>query len=125
MTEKQLKKLKRYQLLELLIMQTEENEKMQAQVKELEEKLKEKAVSISSLGSIAEASLQLSGVFTAAQESADMYVKNAIIQADEIVSAAKQQAAEIIADAFNKSGESSVSDSIYIKLPEIPEDNEI
>lgn len=92
MDEKQMRKLSRYQLLELLIMQTERADALEKQVAELEERLNEKEVKISALGSIAEASLQLSGVFEAAQKAANIYLDNAMRKADEIEAAAKRRA---------------------------------
>lgn len=92
MDEKQMRKLSRYQLLELLIMQTERADALEKQVAELEERLNEKEVKISALGSIAEASLQLSGVFEAAQKAANIYLDNAMRKADEIEAAAKKRA---------------------------------
>lgn len=88
LTEKELKKLNRYQLLELLILQTERADKLQAKLEAAEKQLAEQEVHIASLGSIAEASLQLNGVFQAAQAAADMYIE-----------AAKKQAADIISQA--------------------------
>ena len=61
MTEKDLKKLNRYQLLELLIVQTDRADKLQAKLDAAENQLANQELQISSLGSIAEASLQLKG----------------------------------------------------------------
>ena len=96
MTEKDLKKLNRYQLLELLIVQTERADKLQRKLEEAEHQLQEQELKISSLGSIAEASLQLRGVFRAAQDAADMYIAAAKKHADEIEAAAHKKAAEIL-----------------------------
>lgn len=99
MTEKDLKKLNRYQLLELLIAQTDRAEKLQAKLDTAEAQLANKELHISSLGSIAEASLQLKGVFQAAQDAADMYIDAAKMHADEIEENAHKKAAEILAQA--------------------------
>lgn len=100
MTEKDLKKLNRYQLLELLILQTERADKLQDRVEELEKKLKHQDLKIASLGSIAEASLQLGGVFQAAQEAADIYLNTAKERAKEIEEAARAKAERIEANAI-------------------------
>ena len=92
MTEKELKKLNRYQLLELLVAQTERADKLQKQVEELEAQLNERNFHFSQMGSIAEASVYLSGVFEAAQQAADYYVEAAQRQADEILAYAHGQA---------------------------------
>ena len=76
MTEKELRKLNRYQLLELLVMQTEQNQALRDQVAQLQLQLEQRQARIEKLGSIAEASLQLSGIFDAAQESCRHYIEN-------------------------------------------------
>lgn len=100
MTEKDLKKLNRYQLLELLIMQTERADKLQAQLDEMEKQLNAQNLQMSSLGSVAEASLQLGGVFQAAQDAADIYLKAAQERAKEIEEAANKKAERIIDNAM-------------------------
>ena len=102
MTEKELKKLNRYQLLELLVLQTERADKLQAKLEETENKLLENNVKVASLGSIAEASLQLNGVFEAAQNAADKYVEAAKKHAEGIVADAFQKAEEILLEARGK-----------------------
>ena len=99
MTEKDLKKLNRYQLLELLIIQTERADKLQTKLEEAEKQLNEKDLKMTSLGSIAEASLQLGGVFQAAQAAADLYIDAAKKKAEEIEYAAHKKAAEILSQA--------------------------
>lgn len=102
MTEKELKKMKRYQLLELLIMQTEETEALRKKLEEQEAAHREQELQISTLGSLAEAALQLNGVLDAAQKAADQYVAAAQKQAEEIVAKANRQAEEILRRAENK-----------------------
>ena len=99
MTEKDLRKLNRYQLLEMLIMQTERADKLQSKLEETEKKLNDKEIRMAALGSIAEASLQLSGVFEAAQAAADRYLEAAKKQAEEIEEDAHKKAAQILMQA--------------------------
>lgn len=99
MTEREMKKLNRYQLLELLIAQTERADKLQEKVAELEARLEEHELNMSKLGSIAEAAVYISGVMEASQQAADMYLNFAKKQADDIVSYARQQATSTIAQA--------------------------
>lgn len=96
LTEKELKKLNRYQLLELLILQTRRADKLQAKLEEAEKQLNERQLQMAELGSIAEASLQLSGVFQAAQTAADRYIEEAKKKAEEIEEEAHKNAAEIL-----------------------------
>ena len=102
MTEKELKKLNRYQLLELLILQTERADKLQAALEEAERRLNDKEINISTLGSIAEASLQLRGVFQAAQDAADTYINAAKKRAEEIEEEAYKKSTAIITQALEE-----------------------
>ena len=99
MKEKDLRKLSRYQLLDLLVTQTERADELQKKLDELENELTLREFNMSQLGSLAEASLQISGVIEAAQESADMYLRAAQKQADLILSHARRQAASMIVKA--------------------------
>ena len=99
MTEKELKKLNRYQLLELLVMQTERADKLEKKVDELERKLQDRNIRLSKLGSIAEASMHITEVFEASQNAADLYLEAAKRRADGIVAYARHQAASIIMQA--------------------------
>lgn len=102
MTEKELKKLNRYQLLEMLIIQTERANDLQKKLEEAQELLNSRDVQMTVIGSIAEASLQLSGVFDAAQNAADIYLKAAKERADTMEAEAARRAEEIILEAEEK-----------------------
>ena len=102
MTEKELKKLTRYQLLELLIIQTERADKLQAALEKAERLFIDQEINISTLGSIAEASLQLHGVFQAAQDAADTYINAAKKRAEEIEEEAYKKSAAIITQALEE-----------------------
>ena len=102
MTQKDLRKLNRYQLLELLVVQTERADRLEARLEATEQQLITQYKQITSMGSIAEASLQLGGVFEAAQAAADLYLQAAQERAKEIEEAAHQKAQQIIADAEAK-----------------------
>lgn len=87
MTDKELKKLSRVELLELLLAQTKKVEELEAKIlkkeeefqkqkEALEKKIESREILIEKAGSIAEASLILNGVFEAAQKAADQYLEN-------------------------------------------------
>lgn len=96
LTEKEFKKLKKYQILELMIMQTEKIEQLEKQIEELEQAAKEQEMKIQELGSVAEASLELNSVFVAAQNAADMYLREAKRRAEKIILDAQETAKEQI-----------------------------
>ncbi len=76
MTDKELKKLRRVDLLEMLVEQSRENEELKKKLKEATDKLEKREIEIKRSGSIAEAALRLNGVFEAAQKAADQYLEN-------------------------------------------------
>ena len=76
MTDQELKKLHRSDLLELLIAQEKENEQLRSQILQLKQRLEDRTIALERAGSIAEASLQINGVFRAAQDAAAQYLDN-------------------------------------------------
>ena len=76
MTEKELKRLSRKELLQMMLLQAEENERLKEEVERLQKKLQDNRIAAGKVGSIAEASLQLHKVFEGAQSAADTYLEN-------------------------------------------------
>lgn len=76
MTDKELRRLSRAELLEMLLAQTEENERLQAELDDAKRALEDRRIEASRAGSLAEASLKLNGVFEAADKAARQYVEN-------------------------------------------------
>lgn len=111
MTDKELQKLSRSELLEMLIAQTEENDRLKRQLNEAEARLKDRQIAIENSGSIAEAALSLNGVFEATEKAAKQYLENIEHLSSrqeelcrDMQTKAEQQAAETIsaADAYSK-----------------------
>ncbi len=102
MTEKELKKLNRYQLLEMIILQTEQIADLEKQLEKTRRLLETQQIQVAQAGSIAEASLQLSGIFEAAQSAADIYLANVKVHtenADRIEAEARKTADQILSQA--------------------------
>lgn len=76
MKDKELKHLSRSELLELLIVQIEENEKLKKRIVSMQTQLNDRRLVIEQAGSIAEAAMQLSGIFDTAQQVAEHYLEN-------------------------------------------------
>ncbi|MGI6264225.1 MAG: hypothetical protein ACOYJY_02015 [Acutalibacteraceae bacterium] len=77
MKEKELKRLSRLELVNLLLEETEENNRLKEQMQDMERQLQSREIAIRDAGSIAEASLQINRVFEAAQAAAQQYLENA------------------------------------------------
>lgn len=80
---KELRRLKRKELLEILLEQSKENEDQRMliavqkqKIFHLEERLQNKRIDIAQSGTMAEAALKLNGVFEAAQAAAQQYLDN-------------------------------------------------
>ena len=74
MTSKELRKLSRKELIEVLLAQTREMEQLKAELNSKNELLEKREINIRESGSIAEAALRLSGIFEDAQKAADIYL---------------------------------------------------
>lgn len=120
MTDQELRRLSRTELVEILYEQQKRNEALAAENERLRAQLEQRELKIADAGSIAEAALQLSGVFEAAQAAADQYLhsihaanagmaekqESAERRASEILADAEQRAAALIADAERQADES-------------------
>ena len=75
MEKKVLKHLNRRELLQMLLMQAEENDRLNSELVEANERLKHREIVMKETGSLSEASLQLSGIFYAADEAVKYYTE--------------------------------------------------
>lgn len=76
MQDKELKRLNRSELLEMLLEQSKEVERLKEENRRLSEQLESRRIVIDRAGSIAEAALQLNRIFETAQQAADQYLEN-------------------------------------------------
>lgn len=76
MTEKELKKLNRAELLELLLVQTREAERLQERLEKAEAELASRHLRVLEAGNLAQAALAVNGVMEAAQAAAQQYLEN-------------------------------------------------
>ena len=106
MTDKELKKLTRAELLELLLLQTRRADTLEEELKEAKIQLESKEITIDNAGSIASAALQLSGIFEKAEAAAAEYLENIKMLSDKqnkvcarLESESRKKAEEMIAEA--------------------------
>lgn len=83
MIDKEIQKLSRKDLLQIMVEQSKENDSLKLQIEELKkeieevkEKLDDKNIKIEKAGTLAEASFYLNGVFDAAEAAAQQYLDN-------------------------------------------------
>lgn len=83
MTEKELRRLSRAELLEMLLAQTEENERLKTELAQAQKALVDRRILIDECGTMAEAALKLNGVFDAVDKAVRQYLENVQRQAQE------------------------------------------
>ena len=76
MTDRQLRKASRLDLLQILLEQRRENESLRQQIAEMEQQLLKRQITIDQAGTLAEAALKLSGIFDAAESACQYYAEN-------------------------------------------------
>lgn len=103
MEDKRLRKLKRSELLEMLLEAERENEALAEENHKLRQRLNSRELSVEEAGNLAEAALKVSGVFEAAQRAADVYLENvkrrcnATLEANYIAAGVENGAADNMA----------------------------
>ena len=122
MTEKELRRLSRTDLLELLLAQRRENEQLRYVLDQTQAQLADRTIKVDKAGSIAEASLQLSGIFTAAQDSCQYYLDNIRLLSErqsqicqQMEQETKEKCDRMVAEAELKSQQCWENCSIKIK----------
>ena len=76
MTEKEMKKRSRTDLLRMLIDQGEEMKVLKEELEKAKAEISEREIKLTEAGSIAEAALKINGVFEAAQAASQQYLEN-------------------------------------------------
>lgn len=102
MAEKELRRMSRPELIEIIYALKSNEESLQKKNAHLEEQLNDRTIQISEAGSIAEAALQLNDIFSTAQIAADDYltsIKAANVSMEEEQKAAAKEAERVVAEA--------------------------
>lgn len=106
MRDKDLKRLNRRELLEMLIIQTRKVEALEGQLKEASLRLESRELQIKEAGDLAQAVMKLNGIFEAAQNASSQYIENIDImkercrkECEDMRSKASNEAARITEEA--------------------------
>lgn len=100
MVRKELRKLNRRELIEIIYQMKKNEQQLQEQIAALQAELDEKRLRLSEAGSIAEAALSVTNVFSAAQAAADLYLHEISCMREN----AEKECAKIIEDARKAAG---------------------
>ena len=111
MIGKELKKLGRRELVDIIYQLKKNEQEMQEKIAALEEELQEKRIRVSVAGSIAEAAVDITQILTTAQRTADLYLHEISYMKEEteatctkMLEDAKRQAEQLLADAQGERG---------------------
>lgn len=103
--DKDLRKLSRTELLNLLLVQSKEIDNLNSKLEQLQNQVQQREIALNNAGNIAEAALQLNGIFEAAQAAADQYLENIIRpindtekRCNQMLEQTQQQCEELIND---------------------------
>lgn len=106
MTNKELKKLSRAELLEMLLNQTKEVERLRTELDKTQRLLYQRQVQFAEAGNLAEAMISVNGIMDSAQITANQYLENiAAMEAEtrqkceKMLLAAAQEARRILENA--------------------------
>lgn len=121
MKEKELKRLSRAELLELLLTQTRETERLRKRLEKADAELANRHLKVQKAGDLAHAALEINGVMEAAQAAAQQYLDNIIrmenetkLRCEKLLEDARKEAAQIRKQAPKKAdSEGELLEEIY------------
>lgn len=113
MISKELKKMSRRELMDIIYQMKKNEQQMQEEIASLQEALQDKRLRLSIAGSVAEAAASITNVFSAAQMTADLYLQEISCMKEETE---KECAAKV--EEANRTVEKIMSDGKkqYAKL---------
>ena len=99
MTQKELKRLKRKDLIEMLLSMSRENERLKIRLQTADQQLQDRRLVAEKAGSLAEMAFQLNGVFEAAQAACDQYQENIRLRCEKLEQETKEKCDRMLSDA--------------------------
>lgn len=96
MTEKELRRLRRSDLLEILLELSKENEELKEQLKQAQNELDDRRILIEESGSLAEAALRLNKIFEDAQSACEQYEENVRLRCEQLESETASKCEKIL-----------------------------
>jgi len=109
MISKELKRLSRRELVDIIYQLKKNEQEMQEEIELLKNELQDKRIRISTAGSIADAAMSVTNVFSAAQMTADLYLREISCMREDTekecakkVEEAEKKVRDILADGKKK-----------------------
>lgn len=124
MKNQNLSRLSRKDLIQLLLEQSRQISALQAKLEATEKLLQEKKLNIETTGSIAEASLQLNGVFEASQKACDQYQENVRLQCEQMLKNTREECRNLrreygVGEVPDQEASDSPEDPVWMDLSDI------
>ena len=94
---KELKKLSRKELVDIIYQLKKNEEELRQEIATLQEALQEKRIRLSMAGSIAEAAMDITKIFSTAQITADLYLR----EIERMKEETEQECARLLQEAKN------------------------
>lgn len=101
MISKELKRLSRRELIDIIYQMKKNEQQLQNEIDSLKEALEDKRIRLSKAGSVAEAAANITGLLTAAQTTADLYLNEIACMKAET----EKECAAMIEEARKKAAE--------------------
>lgn len=112
MVEKELRKFSRRELIDVIYQLKKNEEQLQNEIASLQEELNDKRIHISNAGSIADAASSITNLFSAAEETANLYLneiacikEEAEKERERIIEEAEKKALNILSEAEKSAAE--------------------
>lgn len=106
MVSKELKKLSRRELVDIIYQMKKNEQLLQDEIASLQEALQDRRIHLSTAGSIAEAAISVANVFSSAQTAADLYLQEIAhmkqitqSECEKMLEDARQKSAEMISQS--------------------------
>jgi thymidylate synthase len=116
MINKELKRLSRRELVDIIYQLKKNEQEMQEEMETLKNELQDKRIRISTAGSIADAALSVTNMFSTAQMTADLYLHEILCMREDTekecakrVEEAEKKVREMLADCDKKVGDLKVA----------------
>ena len=133
MISKELKHLSRRELVDIIYQLKKNEQQKQDEIDALEEALQEKRIRVSVAGSIAEAAIDVTQIFSVAQSTADLYLHEIASMKEDtekecarLIDDARKKAEAILADAQMQLADLQVRYQVeYRKLQQLQEEMQL
>ena len=133
MSNKELKRLSRRELVDIIYQLKKSEQEMQEEIESLKKELEDRRIRIATAGSIADAAMSITNVFSTAQKTAELYLREISCMKEDTEKAcakkiedAEKKVEEILADGEKKFDMlKAACESEYAKCQQVQAENAV